>query len=111
MGGQAAALRSACRWRDAKFKEAGTPVTARVVNAPDAGVNKIVDHNGNHFVAAVWQYENKQVKRMFSISKYGLEMAFTLAYIARDIGVRAEADRQLESTYGHPFPKESAEDR
>lgn len=102
--GQSVALRSACRWRDKKFEAAGLPLTTRVANHPDAGINLVIDRNGVHFAAATWQYDNKQVKRMFSIDKYGEERAYIMAHMARDFGVLAEADRQLEALDGHPFP-------
>lgn len=103
VGGQAMALRSACVWRDKRFKAAGLPLTTRVANR-QAGVNLVVDRNGIHFAAAVWQYDDKQVKRMFSIDRHGEEMAYTLAHIARDFGVLAEAHRQTEWAHGHAFP-------
>jgi hypothetical protein len=105
IAGQQVALRSACRWRDKKFEAAGLPLTTRVANHPDAGINLVVDRNGVHFAAATWQYGDKQMKRMFSIDRYGGELAYLMAHMARDFGVLAEADRQLEELDGHPFPQ------
>lgn len=95
----ATALRTACRWRDKKFEKAGLPVTTRVANDPNAGVYEVKDsRSGERFMAAVWMYEDKQMKRMFSIKTHGEELASVMAHMARDIGVLAEVDRQTSPT-------------
>lgn len=77
------------------FERAGLPITTRVTNDPNAGVYEVVDsRSGERFMAAVWMYEDKQTKRMFSIKTLGVELASIMAHMARDIGIRAEADRQ-----------------
>jgi hypothetical protein len=97
VAGQAAALRAAGSWRDKMFERAGLPITTRVTNDPNAGVYLVTDsRTGDRFVAAVWMYEDKQMKRMFSVEKHGLPLAFLMGYMARDLGIRAEADRQSE---------------
>lgn len=94
-GENSRALRSACTWRDSMFERAGLPITTRVTNDPNAGVYEVVDsRSGERFMAAVWMYEDKQTKRMFSIKTLGVELASIMAHMARDIGIRAEADRQ-----------------
>lgn len=93
--GQESALKAACAWRDRAFDQAGMPITTRVANCPNAGVNMVTDaRTGDRYVAAVWMYEDKQMKRMFPVEKNGLRIAYIMAYMARDLGIRAEADRQ-----------------
>jgi hypothetical protein len=102
---QARTLKEACVWRDAAFEEAGLPITTRTTNDPNAGVFEVKDsRSGELFMAAVWMYEDKQMKRMFSIKTHGHELASIMAHMARDIGIRAEADRQTEWTDEHAFP-------
>jgi hypothetical protein len=105
IAGQAQALRSAASWRDRMFEKAGMPITTRVTNDPNAGVFEVRDsRSDDRFMAAVWMYEDKQMKRMFSIKTHGQELASIMAHMARDIGIRAEADRQTEWVDEHTFP-------
>jgi hypothetical protein len=53
----------------------------------------LVYSEGKPYSVAVWQYEDKQVKRMFSHSQYGLELSMAVAYMAREIGILVEQDR------------------
>jgi hypothetical protein len=79
------------------------PITTRVANHPNAGVYQVDDsRSGEQFMAAVWMYEDKQMKRMFSIKAHGVELASIMAYMARDIGIRAEADRQAAAANATP---------
>lgn len=74
-------------WRDSFFQD--TPMNQRFIEG--AGVYLVQDKFGE-FYAAVWQFEKRQIRRLFSTKTYGY-LAETVAHIARDIGIRVEQDR------------------
>jgi hypothetical protein len=90
MAGKSIAMRNALRWRDDRFNSAHQPVLGRAKdNAGVFGVN-------GEYAVAVWMYEGTQIKRMFSIKAMGEELAFSVAHMAREIGVLAELERLQE---------------
>lgn len=88
-----AALDEATAWRDSFFKD--DVLHKRHVEG--AGIS-VVQDGAYTFYKAVWQYEKRQMYRLFSVNKYGAELAEQLANIARAFGIIAEQER-LEEWY------------
>lgn len=91
MAGKPKALQQAVLWRDQQLKHHDQPLRQRTKE--DAGVYKYNAGKGGWFAVAVWQSEDKQIKRMFSFNHYGAAAAMTLAHISRDLGTLVESDR------------------
>lgn len=87
-GGLLRSLKAARAWRDEAFKQKDEEVHARYKK----GQGVVFSYKDKSYIST-WMYENKQVRRAFSLNVYGAG-AYEVACMARDIGIRVELDRQ-----------------
>ena len=97
-GDREEALRKACAWRDARFKELGRPATPRRVvklDRPNQGIRRVDGPHGPVF-EVTWAPEPGKVSRTtVSINKHGEDAAFLIA-----LKIRRDKERDL---YGKPL--------
>jgi hypothetical protein len=93
-GDRLGAFFAAKEWRDRVEQELGKPRTERLVlgkprsNLPIVGVRRIQKDHKDYYEATWATFAGKQVRRRFSIARYGEKRALQLARKARQEGER-----------------------